>query len=155
MFLPYKPCVGYIGELTKLVETCVYPRLRSFHKLFFIQDFVHIITLAFYQKNADLFLRWLLRFMEKINPRLHRKFISYLKVFLGHLYRTQSNHLQFLGFKLVVKGKISVTGNAKKRTQRINYGICSLTTKIYKISYARGVVHTRTGVLGLKCFLFY
>ena len=35
MFLPYKPRVGYVGELAKLVETCVYPRLRSFHKLFF------------------------------------------------------------------------------------------------------------------------
>lgn len=93
--------------------------------------------------------------MEKINPRFHRHFISHLRVFLGRLYKAQAKNLGFLGLKLAVKGKISVSGNAKKRTQRINYGVCSLTTKSYKISYSRGVVHTKTGVLGVKCFIFY
>lgn len=93
--------------------------------------------------------------MERIHLRHHRRFLSFLKLFLSRVYNTQAEALRLLGFKLTVKGKISVTGNAKKRTQRLRYGINSLSKKSHRISYSRGVIHTRTGVLGLKFFIFY
>ena len=93
--------------------------------------------------------------MERINPKLHKRFLFFLKLFFDRFFATQPKVLGFKGFKLTVKGKISVSGNAKKRTKRLRYGINSLSTKFYRISYARGVVHTHTGVLGIKFFLFY
>lgn len=93
--------------------------------------------------------------MERIKPKLHKKFLTYLKLFLNKLFNKRGNIFNYLGLKLTVKGKISVTGNAKKRTYRIRTGVCSLSTKQHRISYSCGVVHTPTGVLGIKFFLFY
>jgi ribosomal protein S3 len=113
------------------------------------------MTLAFKQKNAPLFLKWVVRFMERIRPRIHKRFISFFRIFLVRLFTRHAALLGYAGFKLTIKGKISVGGNAKKRTQRITCGTCSLTTKNQSISYAHRIVHTYTGVLGLKCFIFY
>lgn len=154
-FLPYDAQKPELAPSLACVESCVYPRLRRFHRLFFVKDFVDLMAMAFYQKNAALFLRWVVKFMERIAPRLHRKFLAFFKLFLTRLYVRHAPTLGYIGFKLTVKGKISVTGNAKKRTQRVHCGTCSLTTKVNRISYAARVVHTPTGVLGLKCFIFY
>lgn len=154
-FLPYKAQAEELKGIFKAVENCVYPKLRTFHRLFFVKDFISLMAISFHQKNANLFLRWVVKFMERISPRLHRKFLSFFKLFLVRLYTRNYPSVTHKGFKLTVKGKISVTGNAKKRTQRITCGAYSLSKKSHKISYAKSVVHTPTGVLGLKCFIFY
>lgn len=93
--------------------------------------------------------------MERIDARMHRKFLRFLSVFLRRIHESSSPYLTHTGVKLIVKGKISVSGSAKKRTQHIAYGVRSLSRKSHRISFAQGLVRTRTGVLGLKCFIFY
>jgi hypothetical protein len=56
-FLPYKTASDRFGELLNGVKSCSYPRLKTFHKFLFLTDFFELVTLAFYQKNAELFLR--------------------------------------------------------------------------------------------------
>ena len=59
------------------------------------------------------------------------------------------------GFKLDVRGKVSVAGNSKKRHYLIKYGELSFSKKNNKISYAQNIVRTPTGVLGLEFVLVY
>lgn len=93
--------------------------------------------------------------MERIDARIHKKFLKFLSVFLRRIHESTAASLTHTGIKITVKGKISVSGSAKKRTQHIAYGTRSLVRKNHRISFAQGLVRTPTGVLGLKCFLFF
>lgn len=56
-FLPYTLCLYKYQLGSHLVTSCVYPRLRKFHRLFFVKDFIDIVTIMLYQKNSEIFLR--------------------------------------------------------------------------------------------------
>lgn len=154
-FLPYSAAQSELAGITSAIWGCIYPALRVFHRLFFYRDFATLCAVAFHQKNATLLATWLARFMERIDARMHRKFLRFLSVFLRRVHESKSPSLTHTGVKLTLKGKISVSGSAKKRTQHIAYGVRSLSRKSHRISFAQAVVRTRTGVMGLKCFIFY
>lgn len=154
-FVPYDANIQELRQIRLDVNACVYPALRVFHRLFFFKDFANLCAIAFQQKNAALFVTWLTRFMERIDARIHKKFLRFLGVFLRRIHESNAPSLSYTGIKIIVKGKISVSGNAKKRTQHIAYGTRSLSRKNHSISFAQGLVRTATGVLGFKCFIFY
>lgn len=54
LFVPYKRATTYYPALFKGVASCSYPRLRTFHKAFFVRDLIEVTTVSFQQKNADL-----------------------------------------------------------------------------------------------------
>jgi len=60
-----------------------------------------------------------------------------------------------IGIKFVINGKISVTGNAKTRAKHIGAGKRGLTTISRRVSFAQRQIRTPTGVLGIKCFIFF
>lgn len=154
-FVPYVSSVDELARVKLDVAACIYPALKVFHRLFFYRDFATLCAIAFYQKNAKLLLTWLTRFMERIEAKVHRKFLRFLSVFFRRVHESTAPSLSHTGIKLTIKGKISVSGSAKKRTQHMAYGTRSLSRKSHSISYAQGIVRTPTGVLGLKCFIFY
>ena len=102
-----------------------------------------------------LFSNWLVRFLEKLRPKLHKKFLFLLKFFIQKNFRNIFSYTGAKGFKLVVNGKISVTGNAKTRCYRMSFGKSSFSKKSLHLSYSHGLVKTRTGVLGLLFILAY
>jgi ribosomal protein S3 len=59
------------------------------------------------------------------------------------------------GIKFEVSGKISVTGNSKKRRRIVKLGCYSLTHKKLKIDYLLDTIRTSTGVLGFRTFITY
>jgi ribosomal protein S3 len=59
------------------------------------------------------------------------------------------------GIKFEVAGKISVTGNSKKRRKIVKLGYYSLTHKKLKIDYLLDTIRTPTGVLGFRMFMTY
>ena len=54
-----------------------------------------------------------------------------------------------------IRGKLGVTGNAKKRHLKINMGNYSFTKKVNKINYYQSIVRTSTGVLGITFCIFF
>ena len=59
------------------------------------------------------------------------------------------------GFFLDVRGKVGVTGDAKKRNFYLNFGKRSKTTKNSKYDYQNGVVRTETGQLGITFIMYF
>ena len=55
--------------------------------------------------------------MKRIKPSLHKKFLFLLEAFLIRLGLKSISPTQHSGIVIAVRGKISVTGNAKTRTQ--------------------------------------
>jgi ribosomal protein S3 len=112
-------------------------------------------VVMFSQHNITIFARWLIRFMEKIRIKLHRRFLFLLKLYFKRLHVLHSKILNYIGLKLVIKGKIGSAGSSKKKIFKMSQGLCSLTKKNHKIAYCNRIVRTYTGALGLKLFLFY
>lgn len=154
-------CYSYVAfsyllkQVQDALALCLFPVLKKFNKKFFINDFIYVLSIMFLQKNCLVFIRWLIRFIEKIHIRLHKKFFFLLKLYFKRVFSSQANFLDYKGFKLVLRGKISSAGNSKKKIFKFSHGICSLTKKNSKINYCYKIIRTYTGALGLKVFLFY
>jgi ribosomal protein S3 len=58
--------------------------------------------------------------------------------------------LNFKGFKLQLKGKIGVSGNARTRTLFYQIGQTSHATMDNKMDYTFTLINTFTGVLGFQ-----
>jgi hypothetical protein len=153
--LPYQVSSPSLTESYELILSCVYPALRTFHRLLFYKDWALAFTIGLRQKNAHFLLRWLVRFMLRINSKHHKKFLTFLDVFFARVDACGGLGTKHLGIKFVIYGKISVTGNAKTRGRHLGAGKRSLSSRALRVSYSQRQAHTATGVLGIKCFIFY
>jgi ribosomal protein S3 len=59
------------------------------------------------------------------------------------------------GFFFDIRGKVGVTGDAKKRSFFFNVGRYSKTTKNSKFNYQFSPIRTDTGALGITMIMYY
>jgi hypothetical protein len=93
--------------------------------------------------------------MERIPFKRHKKLLSVFK-FVVNTYSTTllySNKVK--GFFFDIRGKVGVSGNAKKRHFSFYSGKYSKTTKNSKFDYQHNIIRTFTGALGVTFILFY
>lgn len=131
------------------------PRFRKFCRTFFFFEFLDILILSFIKKDIKFFEYWFVRFFEGIQFKFHKSFLFLFNKFLKEFFPVFRRIFLVRGFKLDVRGKVSVAGNSKKRHYLIKYGELSFSKKNNKISYAQNIVRTPTGVLGLEFVLVY
>jgi len=97
----------------------------------------------------------MIRTMERIYFKNHKKFLYFLKILLTKYFLNLLYFFNCEGFYFDIRGKIGVTGNAKKRHYSFSLGKFSFTTKKNKISVAKNVLRTNTGVLGVTFILLF
>lgn len=126
----------------------------------FIRFFLNIITLK--KNNANIlcfFIKRCLELPNLINVRDQKNFFKFLEILfklfffnpiLGEFFKNKQN---IIGFKIKLKGKIN--GKPRKKKIIIQYGKISTTTIYQNIDYSYEQVITKTGVFGLKIWLFY
>jgi hypothetical protein len=93
--------------------------------------------------------------MEKIYLKNHKKFLNLLKLVLTRYYNFFFYFFNILGIFFDIRGKLGVTGNAKKRHFKINAGKYSYNKKKLKINFNQSIVRTSTGVLGVTFCIFF
>jgi len=106
-------------------------------------------------KDPKFFLVWLCRSITKLNIKKHKqvlKLLSYLFTDEINLFLT-SNLIK--GVKFDIRGKVGVTGDAKKRHVLLTSGYTGFSRKNYKLEYQQGVVYTDTGVMGLTLIYIF
>jgi ribosomal protein S3 len=59
------------------------------------------------------------------------------------------------GFYMRISGKISVTGNAKTRSQYIKWGEFSTSKKDNRLDLSQNIIRTNTGALGVTIMICY
>lgn len=114
-----------------------------------------IIFLSLKLKDSSFFLKWLKYKLEKIYFTKHKSFIYFLKIFFKHFFNHFKLIVNIKGVFFYIGGKISVSGDSKKRHLFFNFGKHSSSTKDLKINYARNQVRTETGVLGINFSIFF
>ena len=122
---------------------------------FFLNEMLEILYLTFSKKDLNFLKRWFLLTMERIQFIKHKKFLSVFKNIVTKFsdYFLAKNNVK--GFFLDVRGKVGVTGDAKKRNFYISVGKRSKTTKNSKYDYQSGVVRTTTGQLGITMIMYW
>jgi hypothetical protein len=117
-----------------------------------------VIGILYYSlllKDASIFVNFFGSIIEKLNIKLHKKAFLGLKKLLKDVFKPIFNYLGVLGLFFNVKGKIGVSGSAKKRRYFFSYGNHSLTTRIIKVDSKLLPVWTFTGVLGFSFLIFF
>lgn len=87
--------------------------------------------------------------------RNHKKFLRVLSLVLLRYYNFFFKRTGVLGFFFDVRGKLGVSGNAKKRHLSIASGLYSSSNKSLKINFSQSGVKTSTGFLGVIFCLFF
>jgi hypothetical protein len=95
-----------------------------------------IIGILYYSlllKDSTIFVNFFKKILEKLSIKSHKKVFLGLKKLLKDVFVPLFSLLGVYGLFFNVKGKIGVSGNAKKRRYYFYYGKHSITTRKIKI----------------------
>ena len=127
---------------------------RLGHRIF-IKESLSVILASFKLKDPTLLANWIRAMLKRISFWKYRLIFRFLKFLILHLLRPHFWKLNIRGFKLRLKGKISVAGNARTRTLFYRVGDTSHSKIQNRIAYDLSLVNTFTGVMGLKVWFIY
>lgn len=128
---------------------------KSVGRGFFLEEMIFIMWQAFYQKDIDFLTVWFQRTMKKIEFNKHKIFLKVFKFILLKYSFFFCSTTHILGFRFDIRGKIGVTGNAKKRNLAFRFGSNGFSKKQHRLELKQGLVSTETGILGLTFILAF
>jgi hypothetical protein len=141
-------------RLRKILQKSFYLQ-RKVGRGFYLQEMIEILWFSFRRKDLTPIIRWIRRSMQRIKIKKHKKFLKVLKFFIKKYRKIFIYRNKLKGLKFDIRGKVSVTGNSKKRHFMFNIGKTGFSKKAYKIEYQQGLVFTNTGVLGLTMIITF
>ena len=135
------------------------PRFLYFEKKlghrFFMEEAFHIIHMGFNLHDVKLISTWLSAIIKRISFWKTRLIFRFIKYVFNNYYLYIFNQIGIKGFKVKLKGKISVAGNSRKRSILYRVGKTSHSTTDLKVLYNLSTIITFTGVQGLQVWIFY
>lgn len=120
-----------------------------------VSEGLRLIAVAFKLKDPTFLANWLRGMLARMSFWKYKLLFRYLKFLVRHLFFPSFRLFGVRGFKLRLKGKISVAGNARTRTLMIRVGDTSHSKMDNRVAYDLSYVNTFTGVLGFKLWFFY
>ena len=93
--------------------------------------------------------------MNKINIKLIKKFLMSIKIFFLKIFCKFNYIFKILGFFFDLRGKIGVSGSAKKRNFFFSLNSYSLVKKSNKIIFKKINIFNIVGSLGLTLILIF
>jgi hypothetical protein len=75
-------------------------------------------------------------------------------MFMVHFY-PYFNWLNIVGIRIIIRGKVAVGGNSRRRKLILNINKTSIMQLNYKIYYLNKLLNTRTGALGFRIIVLY
>jgi ribosomal protein S3 len=85
----------------------------------------------------------------------YRTLFRYLKFVIKDLFEPNFKKFGLRGFKVKLKGKISVAGNARTRTLLMRVGQTSHSKFNNKVAHSFTLVNSFTGVMGFNVWIFF
>jgi hypothetical protein len=134
-------------------------KLQNFQKTighgFFLTESIQVIYLAIKIKDPYFFINWMRDVFNKISFWKSKSFFHYLKYLFKYFFWSVFSELKIKGLKFKLKGKVSVSGNARTRSVTYQIGHVSHSTYDNKILHAFDLVKTFTGVMGLQIWMVF
>ena len=154
---------SFLNQSVDLTYTALYkrwmPRLffyeRRLGHRFFLEEALHILHIGFVSRDSKILNSWLSAIIKRISfwkTRLIFRFIRYLfNNYFSYVFR----NLGLKGFKVRLKGKISVAGNSRKRSILYRSGTTTHSNSSVRVVHTFSNISTFTGALGFQIWLFY
>lgn len=127
----------------------------QFSTIFFLSEFIDVIYFSLKLCNLTIIFDYVQRVLKKLVIWDHKKFLF----FLFNLYKEQMyplfNYLGIRGLKILIKGKVGVGGNSRKRSIALVLG-STTSTALYSSAHSiNRLLSTTTGALGFRVWLLY
>lgn len=106
-------------------------------------------------KDSYIFINFFKKIIEQLNIKLHKKLLLSLRRLIKDFFLPIFPFLGVSGVFLNVKGKIGVSGSAKKRRYYFYFGKHSITTRSLKMDCKFLPIWTFTGTIGLTFLIFF
>lgn len=134
-------------------------KLRNFSKVlgkgFFLADTVRIFYRALQIKDPHLLVNWLANTLKKISFWKYRSFFHFLRYFCRFFLWPTFGELNVKGIRFKLKGKISVSGNARTRTVQTSTGINNFSSYKNRALHVTRLIPSFTGVMGFQLWLMF
>lgn len=135
------------------------PRMRYYeqrlgHK-FFLGEALSIIHLSFTLHDPKLLISWFSAIIKRISFWKTRLVFRFFRYLIHNYFSKLFLQLNIKGIKVRLKGKISVSGNSRKRAILYRAGVTSHSTTSLKVLHESTLINTFTGVMGFQIWLFY
>ncbi len=117
-----------------------------------------IIGVLYYSlilKDSSIFVTFFRLILEKSNIKLHKKLFLGLRKLIKDFFKPLFSFFGVLGIFFNIKGKIGVSGSAKKRRYYFYFGKHSITSRSIKVDLKFSPVWTFTGTLGFSFLVFF
>ena len=125
------------------------------NKSIFLSEMVEIIWISFLNKDLVFLKNWLIKILNSLNLINHKKFFNVFHDIINENFELLSNNLNINGFYFCVKGKIGLSGNAKKKKFFFKNGFLKISSKNSKLEVQKLEVKTNCGSLGINIILAY
>lgn len=122
---------------------------------FFLLEMLEVLYFTFKFKDLTFLMKWFVKTMYRVSFKNHKKLLSVFKQIVINYSDILVHNNNVSGFFFDIRGKVGVTGDAKKRSFFFNVGKYSKTTKNSKFNYQFNTVRTDTGALGITMVLYY
>ena len=114
-----------------------------------------MIYLAFKLKNFNLIIDYLNRILKVLTIWDHKKFFLFLFDMISEQIFPLFKFLNVLGFRLMIRGKVGVGGNSRKRRVLLKLGKLTTTRYNPNVSNLSTWLNTTTGALGFQLVVLY
>ena len=142
-------------QVDKIVSSVKNSPNINFSKLFCVSEMVEIIWYSFEFKDLNILSNWLIKTLAQMNLKNHKKFLNLFGSIVKNNVDEYQHFLKVNGFFFRIKGKISLTGNAKKKQMKFGFGKLNISDKKNKIIVEKNISKTDYGVLGFTMILTY
>lgn len=135
------------------------PRMKYYeqrlgHK-FFLGEALSIIHLSFTLHDPKLLISWFSAIIKRISFWKTRLVFRFFRYLIQNYFSKIFSQLNVKGIKVKLKGKISVSGNSRKRTILYRSGSTSHSTTSLRVLHESTLINTFTGVMGFQMWIFY
>lgn len=139
----------------KLWETRVAGFQRILGPRLFLKESLRIMMIALKYKDPTFLINWIKAMLYRISFWKYRSLFRYIKFVLRNLFEPNFTNLGLRGFKVKLKGKISVAGNARTRTLLFRVGQTSHSKFNNKLAHSFTLINSFTGVMGFNLWIFF
>ena len=127
---------------------------KKYNRLIPIRETLEILLLTAKTHDLQIFLSFIKYRLENAHFKKHKKMLSIL---FDILRKNQDifSQLGLKGFFFDIRGKVGVSGNAKKRHLTFSLGKITTTSQNIRSYWQQIHVWTPTGQMGITCYLLY
>lgn len=127
---------------------------KRFNKLIAVRELLEILWITFKNHDLLILLNFIKRKIEGAHFKKHKKILS---IFFDVIRKNTQllSLLNIKGFFFDIRGKVGVSGNAKKRHHSFSLGKITTTSQNLGSYFQQINVWTPTGQMGITCILQY